>query len=190
MTKETIRWSAKVPGTLSMTGARYIALTLDTPYNPLLSSSIHMLKLKSLQTSRPGRVDLFIAWVPALLWMAVIYYFSSLNTWTTADGPPAFKAIRKSAHVFEYGVLALLIGHALWTTWLAHGRARSRALMSRVWWVGVMLCTLYAFSDELHQAFVPRREFHLTDILIDGLSATAALGIWYIVRARKRSSIS
>src|SRR5687768_12397807 len=126
MTKEPIRRTTKVPGTLSMTSARS-SPNLDTPYNPLLSSSIYMLKLKSLPTSRPRRVDLVIAWVPALLWMAVIYYFSSLNTWTTADGPPAFKAIRKSAHVFEYGVLALLIGHALWTTWLAHGRARSRA---------------------------------------------------------------
>lgn len=149
-----------------------------------------MLKLKGIQTSRSQALNLLLTWGPALLWMAVIFYFSSLNTWTTADGPPAFKAVRKSAHVIEYSVLGILIGHALWTTWLSRGMQSSLFLLSRVWWVGIVLSTLYATSDELHQAFVPRREFHLTDILIDGLSATAALGIWYIVRARKRTSTS
>ncbi len=149
-----------------------------------------MLKMKGLQSSRVPARNLLFSWGPALLWMGVIFYFSSLNTWTTVDGPPGFKALRKSAHVIEYSVLAILIGHALWTTWLARGNRPSRALMAHVWQVGLLLTTLYAVTDELHQSFVPRREFHLTDILIDGLSATAALGIWYIVRARKRTSTS
>jgi VanZ family protein len=149
-----------------------------------------MLKINGIQMSRARTRDVLLAWVPALVCMAVIYYFSSLNTWTAADGPPAFKALRKSAHVIEYSVLAVLIGHALWTTWLARGSPPARALLSRVWQFGVVLTTLYAATDEWHQSFVPRREFHLTDILIDGLSATAALGIWYIVRARKRNSTS
>ena len=148
-----------------------------------------MLKLNGIQTSRSQALTLLLTWGPALLWMAVIFYFSSLSSWPT-DGPPSFKALRKSAHVIEYSVLGILIGHALWTSWLAQGRQSSRLLLRRVWWVGVVLATLYAASDELHQSFVPTREFHLTDILIDGLSATAALGIWYIVRARDRSSSS
>ena len=149
-----------------------------------------MLKINGTQLSRSQTRDLLLSWVPALLWMAVIFYFSSLSTWTTADGPPAFKALRKSAHVIEYSVLAILIGHALWTTWLSRGNTPSRALMARVWQVGLVFTTLYAITDEWHQSLVPRREFHLTDILIDGLSATAALGIWYIVQARKRISTS
>ena len=147
-----------------------------------------MFKLKGIVSSRPWSGNLLVSWGAAIIWMAVIYYFSSLSTWTTTDGPPAFKALRKSAHVVEYSVLAILIGHALWTTWLARGSRPSRTLMARVWQVGLLLTILYAVSDEIHQSFVPRREFHLTDILIDGLSATAALGIWYIMRARKRSS--
>ena len=147
-----------------------------------------MLKLNGIKASPSQALNLLLTWGPALLWMAVIFYFSSLNTWTTADGPPAFKALRKSAHVIEYGVLGILIGQALWATWLSRGIKPSLFLLRRVWWIGVVLSTLYAISDELHQAFVPRREFHLTDILIDALSATAALGIWYIMRARKRTS--
>lgn len=132
--------------------------------------------------------DLFVYWGPAVAWMAVIYYFSSLNTWTVASGPPAFMALRKSAHVLEYALLALLVGHALYSTWRAAGSPTSRSILTRVWWVGVAICTLYAASDEIHQSYVPRREFHLTDILIDALSATAALGMWYIVRARRRAA--
>ena len=146
--------------------------------------------MKDVQLSRPQARDLLFLWVPALLWMAVIYYFSSLNTWTAVDGPPGFKALRKSAHIIEYSVLAILIGHALWSTWLSKGNSPTRALMGRVWQAGLVLTTLYAVTDEWHQSFVPRREFHLTDILIDGLSATAALGIWYIMRARKPISTS
>lgn len=137
----------------------------------------------STEGTRPPRArDLIIAWVPALVWMALIFYVSSVNTWTVAKGPPVFQALRKAAHVFEYAVLALLFGRALLATWTAMGEESTRSLMLRVWRAGVALAALYALSDEVHQAFVPRREFHLTDILIDALAATAALGVWYIVR--------
>lgn len=128
-----------------------------------------------------------LLWGPVIAWMALIFYISSINTWTTGEGPPSYQALRKAGHVFEYSILALLIGRALMATWAARGHAITRQTLIKVWQIGVILSTLYAISDEIHQAFVPRREFHLTDILIDALSATAALGIWYIVRARRLS---
>lgn len=126
--------------------------------------------------------DVIILWGPVLAWMAVIFYLSSVNTWTTGKGPPGYQALRKVGHVIEYGLLALLLGRALAATWAQWGQTLTRHILARIWGIGVLLSTLYAVSDEVHQAFVPRREFHLTDILIDALSATAALGIWYIVR--------
>ena len=126
-----------------------------------------------------------VLWGPVLLCMALIYYFSSLNTWTVGEGPPLYHAVRKLGHVVEYGVLAVLLGRALLGTWAQAGQVVKRKLLMQVWWVGVVIATLYALTDEAHQAFVPRREFHLTDIVIDMLSATAALGIWYIWRTRK-----
>jgi VanZ family protein len=131
--------------------------------------------------------DIVLLWGPVLACMAAIYYVSSLNTWTTIDGPPLYRALRKSGHIFEYAALALLIGRALERTWTSRGEALTRALLARVWWVGVTLATLYALTDEFHQSFVPRRGSHLADVAIDALSATAALGIWYIVRIRQRS---
>ncbi len=133
--------------------------------------------------------DIVLLWGPVLVCMAAIYYVSSLNTWTTIDGPPLYRVFRKSGHVFEYAALALLLGRALERTWVARGDALTRALLVRVWWVGVALATMYALTDEFHQSFVPRRGSHLADVAIDALSATAALGIWYIVRVRQRRRI-
>ncbi len=84
--------------------------------------------------------------------------------------------------------MALLVGRALLATWTARGAILSRPLMLNMWRVGVLISSLYAASDEIHQAFVPRREFHVTDIAIDTLSATAALGIWYILYIRRRNA--
>jgi VanZ family protein len=123
-----------------------------------------------------------VTWGPVLVWMGIIFYLSGTNTWTAQKGPPAYQAFRKSGHILEYGVLALLVGWALYATLKKPGEIPSKAFLLRVWGVGVVLCTLYAATDEIHQAFVPRREFHLTDILIDALSATAALGVWYIAK--------
>jgi VanZ family protein len=117
--------------------------------------------------------------------MAAIFYVSSENTWTVFSGPPWVQALRKSAHVVEYSVLALLLGRALVITWQLQGKALTQRILARIWQLGVAISALYACSDEIHQAFVPRREFHLTDVLIDALSATAALGVWYIIRPRE-----
>ncbi len=125
--------------------------------------------------------DALFAWGPTILWMGAIYYASSVNTWTVVEGPPELQAVRKSAHVFEYALLALLIGRALLGTWTAGGGGATRTLMLWVWRWGALLASLYAVSDEVHQGFVPRREFHFEDIAIDMLSAIAALGVWYVI---------
>lgn len=134
--------------------------------------------------------DFVVLWGPVLLCMAAIFYVSSVSTWTTGTGPPAYKALRKLGHVIEFAALALLIGRALAGTWTLRMGVLSRSALAAVWRTGALLTTAYAFTDELHQAFVPRREFHLTDILIDALSATAALGIWYIVRTWRQPATS
>jgi VanZ family protein len=130
--------------------------------------------------------DFVVWWGPAILWMAVIFYASAQNTWTVIQGPPILQAFRKSAHVWEYALLALLVGWGLVSTWRGRGADFTRTVMRRVWAVGTVLCALYAASDEIHQAFVPRREFHVEDIIVDTLSAFVALGVWYIVFVERR----
>jgi VanZ family protein len=136
----------------------------------------------------PSWREVALAWGPALLWAAAIFYVSAENTWTVFEGPPLVRAIRKLGHVFEYAVLALLVGRGLLALFTDWGRKpATRRVLLRVWQVGVAVTTLYAMTDELHQLFVPRRVGFVWDVLVDALSATAALGIWYIVRVRRRT---
>jgi VanZ family protein len=105
----------------------------------------------------PPWLRLLARWIPALLWMAVIYYWSSQSS-TPSPG----WLVSKLAHVGEYSVLAALLAFAL---------ARSRRWMLLAW----LLATLYAGSDELHQAFTPQRHPMLSDVALD--SAAAILGL-------------
>ncbi|MEO0249039.1 MAG: VanZ family protein [candidate division WOR-3 bacterium] len=84
--------------------------------------------------------------------------------------------VRKSAHLLEYTLLALLSYHA----WCKGARVSpSRALLL------AFLCTVgYALFDELHQARVPTRSALASDVLIDTLGAV--LGCWLIRRWRSR----
>ena len=128
-----------------------------------------------------GLVGALAAWGPVVLCIAAIFLVSSNNTWTVFEGPPP---LRKSGHVFEYALLALLLGRAFVMTWTRSGETVTKALLGRAWAVGAAVCTVYAMTDELHQLFVPKRVGYVWDVLVDALSAVAALGVWYIVRVR------
>jgi VanZ family protein len=141
---------------------------------------------RSGKSDGPGPVSRLLSiWWPVILWMALIFFFSAQSSLGDMSMPPYLAALRKTGHIAEYAVLALLLGRALATSWQAQGHRPSRALLQRAWWLGVTVASLYAVTDEFHQTFVPKRGGHVGDVLIDVLSATAALGIWYLVRVRK-----
>src|SRR5207244_3497417 len=100
-------------------------------------------------------------------------------------------AVRKTAHVTEYAILAALVWRALripMTEVQGPGNAKS----ARPWrWSQAMLvlgvATLYAASDEIHQHFVPTREGRFGDVMLDGAGAALGLfAIWVIGRWRRR----
>lgn len=66
--------------------------------------------------------------------------------------------IRKCAHFTEYLILGLLMTNALRFTFKDH---KNFAL------VLILLCFIYACSDELHQIFVPGRVGTIFDAIID-----------------------
>lgn len=90
--------------------------------------------------------------------------------------------IRKIAHATVYFVLALLILLALDTN--ADNFYRNAI-------IAIILCFLYALTDEYHQTFVSGRSGELGDCFIDSMGAGLACclyGIGAIVR-KKHSSI-
>ena len=103
-----------------------------------------------------------LRWLPAVAWMAVIFFLSSQPD---LPGPASHWlnfVLKKSAHFFSYALLAILFRRAL------YGRPGSDL-------TALILTLLYAISDEFHQSFVPGRSPRATDVLIDLAGALTAL---------------
>lgn len=102
-----------------------------------------------------------IRWVPAVIWMGVIFWLSSQEKL-----PPAITGILevemedKIGHFIAYAILAVLVSFAI-------TRVRGWQKVGLV--VAFAIC--YAITDELHQTFVPGRSFELLDIAADTLGA-------------------
>jgi VanZ family protein len=85
--------------------------------------------------------------------------------------------IRKSAHVAEYAIFALLVARAL--------LGSTRPPLARGWFViTVLLLALMAAADEYHQSFVPSRTAALGDVILDifgGLAALSSMLTWRLL---------
>ena len=68
-------------------------------------------------------------------------------------------AVRKSAHFTEY----MMLGFMLAGFFTGIKKLKRRIQLPSAWIAG----TLYAFTDELHQMFVPGRACRLFDVMID-----------------------
>lgn len=78
--------------------------------------------------------------------------------------------VRKAAHITEYAVLSWLLARAFLRPGTPWGRW-DRKVVLLAW----LIASLYAASDELHQAFVPNREGRWADVCLDSFGA--ALGL-------------
>jgi VanZ family protein len=113
-------------------------------------------------------------WGPIVFYMVAIFAGSSFSK--LPDLPAG--VTDKMAHFGEYAVLGLL---------LARGLAGPRWLSITFPYVAgaIALTALYGASDEVHQLFVPSRQFDLLDLLADALGACASTGLlwaWGIIR--------
>ena len=66
--------------------------------------------------------------------------------------------IRKLAHFIEYFILGILVINFI-------TRYDKKII------IAILLCIIYATSDEIHQIFVPGRSCQITDIMIDSLGS-------------------
>jgi len=48
-------------------------------------------------------------------------------------------------------------------------------------YLSILICTIYAISDEIHQIFVPERNCHIIDILIDSIGSMTGIYIMYLI---------
>lgn len=78
--------------------------------------------------------------------------------------------VRKGAHFTIYLILGLAVDSFL---------DEIGFLFKRQLYTAVIICFLYAISDEIHQVFVPGRSCELRDVLIDTLGAYIGCLILY-----------
>ena len=137
-----------------------------------------------------------ILWrISAVVWAVVIFY---LSTAAFAEGtsqllltralafihltlsPPAFNkvhtAVRKLAHLAEYGMFSVLLYRSLPIQGRLGGRRQKV-------FVCVLLAAAYSLTDEFHQLFVAGRHASIRDCAVD--SAGAALAMLLLVAYRR-----
>ena len=112
-----------------------------------------------------------VRWGLALVWMGLIFFLSAQPDLPHPDSDWLGLLFSSGAHLFFYGVLALLLN------WALSNGGRGLAL-------AFALALLYGISDEFHQSFVPGRVPDALDLACDGLGAALALAAWWGLRRR------
>lgn len=114
----------------------------------------------------------FGLWVPVALYMAAIFYVSSLP-----EPPPIPTGSDKPLHLSAYFGLTIVVIRAV-----AGGLARRIGIRTAV--VALLIAIGYGVTDEVHQMFVPGRSADVYDLLSDAAGAvagTAACWAWGIL---------
>ena len=78
--------------------------------------------------------------------------------------------IRKCAHLFEYFVLGVLIINCI-----------KDYKINKIVFIAIILCMLYACTDELHQLFIPGRSGNVIDITIDTLGSIIGIILYNFI---------
>ena len=136
------------------------------------------------QTKKLSKIHLLLP----LLWMVVIFVLSHQSASISSGQSGVFVEqlrhiapsvdqqlltflVRKGAHIFAYFVLGILTFNALWRVDLSKFKFNRPAMLS------IIVCALYAASDEFHQLFVSGRSGEVRDIIIDSCAATVGVFI-------------
>ena len=161
------------------------------------------------------KIIITISWLFVVLWMAIIFMFSNQNAKESVGGSreiikgaiettvetsekigiikekPTEKEIktvsrgldypfRKTIHMMEYLILMLLVLNALY---------QSGVRDKKLFIIGIIICFIYACSDEVHQSFLDRTS-KFTDVLIDTVGSLIGLLLYnrglYIFTKKKK----
>lgn len=139
----------------------------------------------------------FRFWLPVVLWVGVIFFFSSdmgsaeqtsrfigpVLRWFYPGVTPETIAqvqllVRKAAHLIEYGILGLLIFRAF--VWSGKRSAWPWAAAS---WLGAATC---AGLDEFRQTFTASRTGSPIDVMIDAVGAALGIALYWLWTRRKK----
>jgi len=116
-------------------------------------------------------ISLLNLWLPVVFWCFLIFYFSSIPNLKASQNPLWDEIIRSFMHGVFYAILYFLFFRAV----------NFVRKVKNFWWP-LIFSFLYAFSDEVHQLFVPTRTFQLKDLLVDFTGAAlGGLILWKLL---------
>jgi VanZ family protein len=109
-------------------------------------------------------------WIPVFVYMALIFYLSSLSKPIPPGSLPQFYFRLDpqvfTLHVIEYSILGLLIYRAVKNTKYFQVSQYSK-------YFAVSFGIFYGFTDEVHQFFVPGRFACIEDMIANSLGVLA-----------------
>lgn len=125
-----------------------------------------------------------------LLWMLLIFLMSSFDATESTNQSNfivniitnIFKIeniellsfiIRKLAHFTEYLILGFLTINML-----------NKNDISKKYLISILICIIYATSDEIHQIFVPGRACQIRDILIDSIGSITGVYLYKLINTK------
>lgn len=132
-----------------------------------------------------GRARRWLAWLPAIAVMVIIFVLSAQSGLRVSDDVAVERPIRVTGHLLAFGTLAACLLAAL--TW--GRRPRSRDAL-----VAYGLTFAFALSDEWHQSFVSDRTGRVDDVITDMVGALIGLVLawvaltWAARRGERRST--
>lgn len=110
----------------------------------------------------------FWAYLPPIAWAVLIFFLSAQSVLAGLEVSTLDFLFKKSAHMFVYAVLYLLLHRAVRLTF---PKANGWVLLL----APLVICLGYAISDEYHQSLVPGRQPSPRDVGYDTLGMTIAI---------------
>lgn len=100
-------------------------------------------------------------WLPAIIWMTIIFYLSSRQKINVTKEYIYDFLIFKGIHMLEYAILYFLLFRCF------NSLSNKKRSLKKQLFFPLIVAISYAMTDEIHQSFVPTREGRLRDVIID-----------------------
>ena len=110
----------------------------------------------------------FLAYLIPALWAVFIFLLSAQQTLPGFSVSIYDFVFKKSAHMFVYAVLYLLL-------FRAYQKTNNKKINRRNYIFPILISLLYALSDEFHQSIIPGRHPALRDTGYDMLGVSTVL---------------
>jgi VanZ family protein len=117
----------------------------------------------------------FLAWLPAILWAATLFFLSAQSSLPTIA--PTVPDFDKVEHFGVYGLLGILVINAV--------RRSTTLALPKAALVAVLITSAYGASDEFHQRFVPNRSCDVWDWTADTIGGILGVVVFAAYESRR-----